>query len=160
MIDSRFSALLLMLFAPDGAEPQRVGGRTIPPGRQPLSGTVIIQQRMIIRVPRLPAGRTPMPAGAPLPPITWVEKKTDKCIAADGLAGASITRADSVDLVMSGGKRLRARLDSNCPALDFYSGFYLKSSGDGQICAKRDTIRSRSGAACRIESFRALVPGR
>jgi len=95
-----------------------------------------------------------------LPPIRWVEKKADKCVPAIDLAAAAITGTDSVDLVLNGGKRLRARFGADCPALDFYSGFYVKMTNDGKVCARRDSIRSRSGGECRIESFRALVPAR
>jgi len=45
-----------------------------------------------------------------------------------------------------------------CPALDFYSGFYLRPSADGQVCADRDTVHARSGGQCGIERFRTLVP--
>ena len=48
-------------------------------------------------------------------------------------------------------------MDSDCPALDFYGGFYLQPD-DERICAKRETIRSRVGGSCRIERFRLLVP--
>lgn len=117
---------------------------------------------MIVRIPRLPVERTAMPAMsvAPLPPIRWVEKKADKCVPVQNLAAASIATTDSVDLLLNGGKRLRARFGNDCRALDFYSGFYVKLNDDGKMCADRDSIRSRSGGECRIESFRALVPSR
>ena len=121
---------------------------------------VTIRERIIIRVPNVP-----MRAGGPQralpvpPPPRWAEKKGPKCIAADQLAGA-IVGDDSVDLIVRGGKRLRARLDGDCPALDFYSGFYLKPSTDGMVCAHRDVIRSRSGGSCAISGFRTLVPRR
>ena len=76
------------------------------------------------------------------------------------LAGASLMQADSVDLFMRGGGRVRARLNNACPALDFYSGFYLAPTGDGQVCAGRDMIRTRNGAECAIERFRTLVQKR
>ena len=152
------------------AQQQRRGvpARTLPPSvRPPVSRTitsVTVQQRMIIRVPRLPVGRMPItgPRGpsAPLPPIRWVEKKTDKCIPVVSLAAAAVTGTDSVDLLLNGGKRLRARFGSECPALDFYSGFYVKMPADGKVCASRDSFRARSGGECRIKSFRALVPAK
>ena len=94
---------------------------------------------MIIRVPRLPVGRTPLAVPAPpppLPPIRWVEEKTDKCVPVVNLAAAAVTGSDSVDLLLNGGKRLRARFGSDCPALDFYSGFYVKMPKDGKVCAR------------------------
>ena len=140
--------------------------RRVDPARPPMmSGTVTsvtIQQRMIIRVPRLPIGRTPAAASAAaaLPPVRWVEKKADKCVPLIALAAAAVTGRDSVDLLLNGGKRLRARFGSDCPALDFYSGFYVKMTRDGKVCASRDSIRARSGGECRIKSFRALVPAK
>jgi len=137
-------------------------------GRKPESAAVgssrvtqvRIQQHFVIRVPRPDAVRRVSAPAAPLPPIAWVEKDSDKCLRIQSLAGASISRPDSVDLFLSGGKRVRARLGNECPALDFYTGFYVKPTRDGMVCAKRDVFRSRSGGECRIKAFRTLVPQR
>ena len=120
---------------------------------------VRIQQHFVIRVPRSEAIRRVSAPAAPLPPIAWVEKDAEKCVKMQSLAGATITRPDSVDLFLAGGKRLRAKLGNECPALDFYDGFYLNPE-DERVCAKRDVIRSRMGGGCRIERFRELVPKR
>ena len=56
------------------------------------------------------------------------------------LTGASVGREGEVDLVVGGTRRLRAKLDDDCPTLDFYRGFYLKPTADGQLCARRDGI--------------------
>ena len=53
--------------------------------------------------------------------------------------------------------RIRAELDEDCPALDFYGGFYLQLQDD-RLCAGRDIIRSRMGGSCTIERFKRLVP--
>ena len=74
------------------------------------------------------------------------------------LTGAAIDREGEVDLVIGGTRRMRAKLDDDCPTLDFYRGFYLKPTPDGQLCAGRDALRSRSGAYCAITRFRMLVP--
>ncbi|ODP39029.1 hypothetical protein BFL28_12400 [Sphingomonas turrisvirgatae] len=127
-----------------------------------LTGTrlaqVRIQQHVVIRVPRPDAVRRISAPAAPLPPIAWVEKDANKCVQMNRLAGAAITRPDSVDLVLAGGKRVRAKLGKECPALDFYSGFYVKPNKDGMVCAKRDTFRSRAGGECQIKQFRTLIP--
>lgn len=121
-------------------------------------------QRVIIRVPNttsFTANVVPAPSRAPAPPpISWVERRAGRCVPLTDIAAATITRTDSVDLVMNGGRRVRARLGSDCPALNFYSGVYLKPASDGQICADRDWVRSRSGGQCQIQSFHALVPAR
>lgn len=134
--------------------------RTPAPPPPRIVTSITIQRSLIIRVPRLPIGATPLASVSPLPPIRWTEKRADRCVPVTDLAGAAISTPDSVDLLLNGGKRLRARFDDNCPALDFYSGFYVKMPRDGKVCARRDTVRSRSGGECTIASFRALVPTR
>lgn len=88
----------------------------------------------------------------------WRERKGDACIDLADVAGALITQVDSVDFILRGGARVRAKLDRECPALDYYSGFYLRPSSDGKICADRDTVHARSGGSCTISRFRKLVP--
>ncbi len=61
-------------------------------------------------------------------------------------------------LVSKGGKRVRARLADECPALDYYSGFYVKPPHDAKICAGLDSIQTRSGDDCQIDRFRTLIP--
>jgi hypothetical protein len=107
-----------------------------------------IRQRVVVRVPRMPA--------APAAPIRWDEKKGPKCIAVADLAGALVSSEETIDLVLRGGRRLRAKLDDECRSLDFYSGFYLRPSADGRVCAKRDSFRVRSGQSCPIGRFRLL----
>ena len=124
----------------------------VPPSERVVQMT--IQQRVILRVPRM---------AEPVPPprrVRWKEKKGPRCIAMSALAGAAITRPESVDLYMRGGARLRAQLDDECPALDYYGGFYISPTRDGQICADRDTIHTRAGGKCGIDGFRTLVPDR
>jgi len=144
------AALMLLLAAP-----------AAPAGAPAVAwGQVTVHQRIIIRVPRMPLyppGRQPI---ANVRPMRWVEKDGPKCVPVDTFAAATITETDSVDLVVRGGGRLRAKLGDDCPALDFYSGFYLKRTDDGMICAKRDSIRSRSGGTCPIAAFKHLVPAR
>lgn len=113
-----------------------------------------IHERIVVRIQRA-APAAPLPSAPVL-----VEKKAPKCIAMDTLAGALITRPGYVDLVVAGGRRLRAHLGDDCPGIDFYGGFYLKPTRDGKVCAGRDAVRARSGGQCRIERFRTLVPAR
>jgi len=131
-----------------------------PSGGVTRMAQVRIQQHIVIRTARPDAVRRVSAPTAPLPPIAWVERSADKCVKMDRLSGAAVIRSDSVDLVLSGGKRLRAKLNDECPALDFYSGFYIKPTSDGMVCARRDSFRSRAGGECRIEGFRSLLPSR
>ena len=109
-----------------------------------------IKQRLIIRIP----------AQRPGPPprlMRWREKRGPKCVPMNAVGGAAIIEADSVDLYLRGGLRIRARLDDACPALDYYSGFYVSPTRDGMICADRDSIRTRAGGICNIDRFRLLA---
>jgi hypothetical protein len=115
---------------------------------------VMIRQRVIVRVPAMPEGPTPTR------PLRWKEKKGPKCVPLSALAGAAITERNSFDLFLRGGTRLRARLDDDCPALDYYSGFYVRPTADGQMCERRDSIHTRAGGQCTIERIRTLVPDR
>ena len=109
--------------------------------------TIIVQQEMIMRVPV-----RPMPHA-----LTWEEGKGPKCVPATSIRGAALSGRESVDFLLFDRTRLRAELDEDCPALDFYNGFYL-TPDDGRICAKRDGIHSRMGRSCRIEKFRRPIP--
>ena len=106
-----------------------------------------IEQSLIIHVPR----------HEPAKPLQWKSKKGPKCVPMAAIAGAAVVADDAIDLVRRGGQRLRAQFSSRCPALDYYSGFYVLPTRDGMICADRDVIRTRAGGQCEIERFRKLV---
>ncbi|HET8750773.1 MAG TPA: hypothetical protein VFM42_08535 [Sphingomicrobium sp.] len=109
---------------------------------------LVVQDEIILRVPVQPR---PMP-----PHIEWVEKKGPKCLPAAEIRHALMS-GTQIDFILSRGRRVRAELDEDCSALDFYSVFYLQSEDD-QLCAGRDAIHSRMGGSCTIERFRKLVP--
>jgi hypothetical protein len=145
---------MLMLLAAPAAPMQ---GAPMPPG--PGFAQVMFHEHIVIRIPRMPMPpRTTQPD--PMPPVEWREEKTEQCVASDTLVAASTPSSDRVDLVLNSGERLRARLDKKCRALDFYPGFYVVAGHDGQVCAGRDSIRTRSGDNCQIDKFRRLVPRR
>lgn len=120
-----------------------------------FSGSIRIQ---IIRTPLPPP--PVLSYSRPAPSDGWVEHKAARCVPVQRIAAVTVMASDSVDLLMSDGKRLRAKLGSDCPALDFYSGIYVNPDQDGQLCARRDWIRSRSGGQCQVMAFRALLPPR
>jgi len=109
---------------------------------------VVINEELIISIPIRPR---------PPQRVEWDEKKGPKCIPAERIAGAMWSSPTTIDFVLRDRSRIRAVMDDECPALDFYRGFYLQPD-DARICAKRETIRSRIGGTCRIERFRRLVP--
>lgn len=152
---SAATMMLLLLALPGAAQRRPVDTPAVTTVR-----TEVRVQRVILRVPRAPFAPVSYSAPRALPPIQWVEKRTDRCVPLQNLAAVTINRTDSVDLLLSNGGRVRARLADDCPSLDFVSGLYIKPSGDGRMCASRDVIRSRTGGQCRIAAFRALVPAR
>ena len=112
-------------------------------------------QRVIIRVPKM----APPPRGTrPFSAQKWEERRAPRCMATARIAAAAVRDRRNIDLLTNNGERMRARLDKRCPTLDFYSGFYIRQTADGRVCADRDSIRTRSGATCQIDAFRRLVP--
>ncbi|WP_309602004.1 hypothetical protein [Sphingomonas sp.] len=138
MILTGLLGLLAMLLG--SGDPVRQPG---PPVRM-----MVVQEQMILRIPVRPH-----------PPVRlqWEEEKGPKCLPAGAIAWALLSGPGTIDIVMRNRQRIRAKLDNDCDGLDFYDGLYMQT-GDGEVCAKRDSIRSRVGATCRIEKFRMLVP--
>lgn len=136
-----FAMLLLAGGGPAGAEPNEE--------IRVLYAQLTVRQRVILKVPARPA-----------PPVVtrWKEKKGPKCMTMASVAGAAVIERDSVDMILRGGQRIRAEFHRECPALGYYSGFYILPTEDGQICAARDAVRTRAGGECTIKRFRKLVP--
>ena len=121
------------------------------PGAIPVTvSRLVIQDEVILRVPVQPRPIAPQ--------FDWIEKKGPKCVPAGAIRRSSLSGAEQVDLILSGGGRVRAKFDEDCHALDFYGGFYLQYGHDQQICAHRDAVMSRIGERCTIERFRILIP--
>lgn len=125
-----------------------VGAAPAPEPRPDQYAQLVIREQIMVRV----QGRgTPRPAA-----VQWKEGKGPKCVPARAILGATLLGEDSVDLVLRDRSRVRAKLRSSCPALDYYYGFYIRPNADGMICADRDSIRSRVGGQCGIDRFRSL----
>ncbi len=150
MLNTPFAVALLVFLAAPG------------PSTEPLDWARAIelfqQQHITIHVPRMTTTTTII-MRSPVP-VPMVEKKAEDCVKIERIAGYSVNRTNSIDLLLSDGKLLRVNLGDDCPALGFYSGFYVKPDKDKKICAGRDALRSRSGRACGIQNFRRLVPAR
>jgi len=110
---------------------------------------LIVQDEIIMRVPVQPR---PL-----MPSFEWMEKKGPKCVPVTSIQRALLSGPEQVDFVLADRSRIRAQFNEDCPALDFYGGFYLQLQDD-RLCARRDAIHSRIGTSCTIERFRELVP--
>jgi hypothetical protein len=135
------AAALALLAAGAAAPPSEPRGGAV--------GSIVIREQLVVHFPGL--GRQ-----SALPLVRWKEGKGPKCISWRTIAGAALPGENSVDLILRDRSRIRARLDRNCPALDYYYGFYISPNPDGMICADRDIIRSRVGGQCPIDRFRRL----
>ena len=140
MIAGTVWKLLPLLFGMLGAENGVVGQSVT---------RLIVQDEVIMRVPVQPR---PL-----LPEIDWVEHKGPKCIPTAAIRRAMLSGPTQVDFVLANRDRVRAQFDEDCPALDFYGGFYLQPADD-RLCARRDAVYSRIGGSCTIERFKQLVP--
>jgi hypothetical protein len=121
---------------------------------------VRIEQQMTIRISPRPAPVRPnmlmdLP-GREVGP-RFIERKMGKCVKASRIAGVQPDGGNRLLLFMRDQRIVSAELERACRSRDFYSGFYLSRSDDGQLCVDRDTLLSRSGANCRLTRIRQLV---
>lgn len=144
MID--WSPALLLLTALSGAP------ETASPADPVQFAQVMIREQLLIRVP----SNLRQTQRVSEQQIEWKEKKGPKCVSMRLISGAALLSQNSVDLIFKDRSRVRAKLERSCPALDYYYGFYIRPNKDGQICADRDSIRSRMGGECEIEKFKLL----
>jgi len=144
------------------ALPQSVA-EALAPTPPPLA-QVRIEQRFIIRVPRQSMSRSslmPMapPRRAPLPePPKFERRKVGKCVMMRDVTGVRVIDDDMLVLFLRDQRMIEAELERSCSAREFFQGFYMERSGDGQLCIDRDLIQARSGSKCEVEKLRQLVP--
>lgn len=119
---------------------------------------VRIEQRLIIRVtPRAP-GRAELAPVAQPPPVRLRERKMANCVPVSGIAGVRPLSDSRIMLFMRDRRMVGADLAKTCSARDFYLGFYVSQTADGQLCVARDQIHSRAGTTCTIDRVRELIP--
>ncbi len=132
--------------------------------RQEPAFQVRIERQTSIRItPRAAPMPMPMPPSmfvqmprAPMEP-RYLERKIGKCLPMSGIAGVQAVGGSRLMLFMRDQRIVSAALERACRARDFYSGFYLSPSEDGQLCVDRDALQSRNGANCRLTRIRQLV---
>ena len=118
---------------------------------------VRIQQRVVVRIS--PA-RPRNPALPELPrnfPDRFAERKMGKCVPLNSVAAVQTGGPSKLILYLRDRRIISAELEKACRARDFYSGFYVEPSKDGQLCIDRDELQSRNGAKCELSKFRRLV---
>jgi hypothetical protein len=131
--------------------PLLIGLFAAQPGVIQQSVTRLVEQdEIILRVPLQPRPLAPA--------VEWQEHKGPKCLPTQAIRRAFMSSPEQVDFILLNRARVRAELDEDCPALDFYGSFYLQQPDDGRLCAGRDVIHSRMGGSCGIDRFKLLVP--
>lgn len=86
-----------------------------------------------------------------------VERNIGRCLSIANISGVQPDLGSRLILFMRDRRMISAVLERACRARDFYSGFYIARTADGQICVDRDTLQSRSGANCKLTRIRQLV---
>ncbi|MEM6266625.1 MAG: hypothetical protein AAF707_03805 [Pseudomonadota bacterium] len=121
---------------------------------------VRIEKRVIVRIspqrgpaPQSLLGQLPRQALT----ARYEERKMDKCLPVEGIAGVQTGSGNRLLLFLRDQRIITLNLEKACRARDFYSGFYVERSDDGNLCVRRDQLHSRSGAKCEVERMRQLV---
>lgn len=138
-----------------------LGWRVVTEGYRPVTAEQVhIEQRTTIRiVPRPSPVRPDMLLGIPSREAgpRFIERKIGKCLSVSTIAGVQANGGNRLILFMRDRRIVSAELERACRARDFYSGFYIASNADGQLCVDRDTLLSRSGVNCKLSRIRQLI---
>ena len=121
---------------------------------------VRIEQRVIVRIsPARGRNANRLLNDLPRQELTarYEERKTDKCLPVAGIAGVQTGSGNRLLLFLRDRRIISVNLEKSCRARDFYSGFYVERSKDGNLCIKRDKLQSRTGAKCEVARMRQLV---
>jgi len=143
---------------PQSAAPDQPLAKAMQPAE---AAQVRIEQSITIRItPRPPRTDEQLLASLPQgarPTAHIEERKIGSCVAAQGIVGVQTGQDNKLLLFMRDRRIISVALEKACSSRDFYSGFYIERQEDGQLCAKRDKIHSRSGSKCQLKQFRQLV---
>lgn len=121
---------------------------------------VRIDQRVTIRItPRREGNRNSLLARLPQQGINtaYEERSMERCVPMAGISGVQTGTGNRLLLFLKDSRIVTVNLERACRARDFYSGFYIERSEDGNLCVDRDELQSRSGAKCEVEAMRQLV---
>ncbi len=154
--------LALLFPAAVAVDQQRLPDRSVVPIVAPMARQVSIEQRVTIRI---------NPRAAPMPNVATlvaegtdisgeprlIERKAGKCLNVATIAGVQPLSDNRLLLIMRDNRMFTAKLAKGCQAREFYSGFIVKRSTDGQVCTSRDELLSRTGMSCQVSGFRQVV---
>jgi hypothetical protein len=125
--------------------------------RRPVENQVRIEQRVIIRI--APSSRqyfTRAIAALEADADSFEEVRLHDCVPIN-MISAVYPQERRLLLFMRDREVLTATLERSCSPEDFYSGFYIERQ-DGQLCERRDELKSRAGATCKVTRLSRLVP--
>lgn len=126
-----------------------------------IARQVRIEQRVIVRISpqRSTSNRNSLLAELPRRSLAtrFEEREMDNCVPVGRIAGVQTGTGNRLLLYLRDERIISLNLERACRARDFYSGFYIERSEDGQLCVARDELQSRSGARCEVERMRQLV---
>lgn len=147
--------------APDHAFERTVFQAMAESFRVQPAGQVRIEQHTTIRiVPRpipVPPNVLMEPPRRPSAVPRVTERNIGRCLPAARIGGVQVEGGNRLILFLRDRRMISAELERSCRARDFYSGFYVEQSADGQLCAGRDTLLSRNGANCKLTRIREIV---
>ena len=121
---------------------------------------VRIDQRVVIRItPRRQGNRNSLLAQLPQRGLNtrYEEREMERCVPVARISGVQTGTGNRLLLFLNDQRIVTVNLERACRARDFYSGFYVERSEDGNLCVDRDELQSRSGAKCEVEAMRQLV---
>ncbi|OBX19052.1 hypothetical protein A9995_07830 [Erythrobacter sp. QSSC1-22B] len=87
----------------------------------------------------------------------YLERPIGDCLPVQSIAGVHAEGSNRLLLFLRDRRLISATLEKACSARDFYSGFYMENSRDGQLCVDRDQLHARSGAKCEVARLSQLV---
>lgn len=129
--------------------------------RPEAQNQVRIEQHMTIRIsPSRPPQMPPnflfdMPRREIGP--RFIERAIGRCLPMAAISGVQADAGNRLILFLRDRRMISAMLERACRPRDFYSGFYIERTSDGQLCVDRDTLLSRSGVNCKLTRIRQLI---
>ena len=126
----------------------------------PVQQQVRIEQRIVIRIAPIPSD-TRQRMSAIIPPMPregrYKEEKLHGCVPVSSIAWIQPGDDNRLMLVLRDRRVLSAALERRCHAEEFYQGAYVERSEDGQLCARRERLQSRTGSSCQVAKLSRLV---